>query len=98
MITEIQAIGQFQILFLAASQTQRIPVKTPHHSNNPVPKRNWFMLSANSFVNANIFQMYKIHISFDDAFVDRFCQQNSPKTKNPIGNNPYRKINQTNYL
>lgn len=65
MMTETQAIGQFQMLFLAASQTQSMPVKTPHHSNNPVPKRNWFMLSVNSFANNNIFQMYKIHISFE---------------------------------
>lgn len=54
------AIGQFQMLFLAASQTHKMPVKTPSHSNTPVPYTNWVKLSLRALAMANMFQKYKI--------------------------------------
>ena len=53
----MMAIGQFQMLFLAASQTHRIPENTPSHSNIPVPKTNWERLSLNASRKI-IWQMY----------------------------------------
>jgi hypothetical protein len=51
------------MLFLAANHTQSIPVKTPHHSNQPVAKRNCFRFSLNPLAINNIFQKYEIDVN-----------------------------------
>lgn len=86
MLTLTMAIGQFKMLFLAAIQTHKMPVATPHHSKVEVVLKNKIKLSLIACAQSNICQMYKMIYT---------CAH---KTKNPAGNNPYRTINQTNYL
>lgn len=51
------ARGQFRILFFAASQTQRVPVITPHHSNGVVMLKKCIMLSLTASAIVTMRQM-----------------------------------------
>ncbi len=51
MITLTRAIGQFRILFFAASHTHNIPVITPHHSRGLVWVKKVVKLCLTASIN-----------------------------------------------